>query len=988
MLHMPFITAKFLLPWSLTTLLTPVPGDADSSRIDVSLREGTNMAVALSPDNKTLALDLQGTIWVMSSTGGKAVPVTDDLGDCHEPAWSPDGNHIAFHSYRDGNYNIWAVRKDGSGLRRITSGIFDDREPCWSPDGTRIIFSSDRNSNYDIWETDLNTGELMQLTGDPANEYNPAFSPDGKRIAYVSDGREAGIYILDKDVKSLLYPSSLRLAAPSWSRNGNRLLFTEYERSKTTLLLTDIKERTTKKISDDEDIFPFRASWSDNDTFFYTADGKIKKRTRGKATVESVPFEAVISLNRKTYRRKQYNFDDRSEQKALGITGPVVSPDGKHVAFSALNDIYIQTIAGPVTRVTSDFYADIDPDWSPDGRAVAYVSDRNGSMQVWVQDLETGRSMLLTNIQEGSASMPVWSPDGRKIAYYVKGVLNEWGQADLCVADMLTGESVTVLEKIFVPGRPCWTGNGTTIGLMALKPASSRFREGKNEFLMVNLNDKTKYFTSTGSSEYPGIRGQNGPVWSPDGTMIAYIRDGFLCIDKVDEMGNIRGEPIQYTCELADKISWSGDSKSIVYLAVDKLKKLNIETDKSEIVTVNIYWRPQMPDEQYIIHAGKLFNGIDSNYIYNVDILIDGHRIKSIRPHSGQSELPVIDASGKTVMPGLFESHTHLHSVTGEKLGRIFLSNGITSVREAGADPYDALERKESWASDASHGPRLFSTGFFDGGRVYYGLSNPIVSEKHMLLELERAGKLGFDLIKTYVRLDDSFQKEIIEAAHKAGIPASSHEIYPAARYNIDAVEHFRGTSRRGYSPKQSALNRIYDDVIRIYVKSGIVVTPTIVMHEGFLKMTKEDPALLENKQLNAFYSENYIRSWANRKAPDDYGPNFHEFQKAVCAVVNSGGNITAGTDSPFVPYGTSLHAELWLFTDGGLTPFQALQTATIKAAEAAGAKKDLGSVEPGKLADLVIINGDPLDDIKNTRNVEIVIKNGIRYNIDDLLSF
>ncbi|MDB5242539.1 MAG: amidohydrolase, partial [Spirosoma sp.] len=103
----------------------------DSLKITVT--EGTNMAAALSPDRKTIAIDLQGTTWTLPINGGAARPVTDALGDCHQPAWSPDGNWIVFHSFWDGNYHIWMVRKDGSQRQQLTSGPYDDREPHWSP---------------------------------------------------------------------------------------------------------------------------------------------------------------------------------------------------------------------------------------------------------------------------------------------------------------------------------------------------------------------------------------------------------------------------------------------------------------------------------------------------------------------------------------------------------------------------------------------------------------------------------------------------------------------------------------------------------------------------------------------------------------------------------------------------------------------------------------------------------------------------------------
>ena len=114
--------------------------------IDVTVREGTSMSVAVSPDGRTLAVDLQGSIWTIPAAGGAATRITDLYNDARQPTWSPDGKSIAFFAYRDGGYDLWSIAPDGSQQRKLTWGAFDDREPAWSHDGTRLAFSSDRGN--------------------------------------------------------------------------------------------------------------------------------------------------------------------------------------------------------------------------------------------------------------------------------------------------------------------------------------------------------------------------------------------------------------------------------------------------------------------------------------------------------------------------------------------------------------------------------------------------------------------------------------------------------------------------------------------------------------------------------------------------------------------------------------------------------------------------------------------------------------------------
>ena len=338
--------------------------------------------------------------------------------------------------------------------------------------------------------------------------------------------------------------------------------------------------------------------------------------------------------------------------------------------------------------------------------------------------------------------------------------------------------------------------------------------------------------------------------------------------------------------------------------------------------------------------------------------------------------------------------HIHLSATVGEKLGKIWLSYGITSIREPGSDPYDALETKESWSSGICPGPRLFFTGgLLDGSRIPYGLAISVKNPNQVKMELERAKKLDYSLLKTYVRLPDSIQKILTAGAHKLGIPISSHELYPSAKYNVDALEHIAGTSRDGYSMILDANFRSYDDVIKLIGKSGMYNTPTIGMRTGYLRMASKYDELFNDDRMRRFVEPRFLNSLVHEKLLMDSLRDFKEDENyyALLSTVKSifllGGRITTGTDAPFAPFGSSLQAELWILVEAGLTPFQSLQAATIRSAEEVGVDKDLGSIEVGKLADMVIVNGDPLKRIQDAMKVTKVIKDGQIYSINDLLS-
>jgi imidazolonepropionase-like amidohydrolase len=235
-------------------------------------------------------------------------------------------------------------------------------------------------------------------------------------------------------------------------------------------------------------------------------------------------------------------------------------------------------------------------------------------------------------------------------------------------------------------------------------------------------------------------------------------------------------------------------------------------------------------------------------------------------------------------------------------------------------------------------------------------------------------------------------QKQVIDFAHANGLPVTSHELYPAVASGADGVEHIRGTSRRGYSPKVSQLNRSYQDVVDLLIASKMTITPTIGITAGtFPLMLARDPSRIDDR-FRALFPESIVRGMeaqAKSIPPADFDRLMNVWRpmgELVRKVVKGGGVVIAGTDSPIFPYALAYHTELEIFQQSGLTPFEVLQTATTRAAEALGEGANLGSIEAGKLADLVIVTDDPLVDVKNARKVRTVIKNGEVHTLEDLL--
>jgi imidazolonepropionase-like amidohydrolase len=263
-----------------------------------------------------------------------------------------------------------------------------------------------------------------------------------------------------------------------------------------------------------------------------------------------------------------------------------------------------------------------------------------------------------------------------------------------------------------------------------------------------------------------------------------------------------------------------------------------------------------------------------------------------------------------------------------------------------------------------------------------------IASPQHLSGELAAASSFGVDFFKTYVRLPDRYQQIVTDYAHAAHLPVTSHELYPGAAFGVDGVEHLRGTSRRGYSPKVSARNRSYQDVTDTIIKSGMTLTPTIGIQGAFAIRASADTAIAFDPRLDLYPPAvaGALRELTKKPLDARADVPLKPYGATVKTIVAGGGTVLAGTDSPLVPYGLGLHLELQTFVDAGLTPFQALQTATANAARALGVDDQLGTIEAGKLADLAFVANDPLADIRYARAVRRVMRGGRLYTVDELI--
>ena len=954
----------------------PVP----QKEVSVNVNQGTNMAVAVSPDARRIVASIQGTLFTLDISGGRATSITDYYFDAREPHWSSDGSKIVFHGYRNGNWDLWQIEPDGKNPTALTNDPYDDREPAFSPVGDEIVFSSDRGGNYDLWL--LSDGVPEQLTSAEQNEHSPAWSPDGSKIAFAADAGKGNydIRVIDLatgEVEHLLTESG-NISGISWKPDATAISYRRLTNSSADglsarLRLLDLASGNSSNLSaGSADVFPFRASWIGGATLVYSASGEIRQLIVDEAE-KTIPFTAKFLLDRESYQRKKRDYTDIG-RKALGISAPVISSDGNLIAYTALGDLWLSDTRNGITRqLTDDVFADQSPVFTGDGSTITYLSDKTGELKVWNYDLLNNSAEAMKG--DLSLSGISWSPDGTRIAGYKSVQGNPLG-AQLTVIDIESGQEQSIYKPI--PPQPIsWRADGKQLVTAVLAPFSSRYREGVYHLLAVDIESgEVKQSTPTRHRDI------FSPNLSADGETYTYVQGALLWRARLDGTG----EPVQITDRLTDSPSFSTNGEYGVFMSGDRMFRLKVATGELTDVTPVLDYKNETNTEEWVLRVGKLFDGRSDTYQEDVDIIISGNRIREIGPQIIR-DAKVVNMSDKTVMPGLFEMHGHMGGLS-ESQGRAWLAFGITSVRDPGSEPYTAKERQEAWDSGRRIGPRTHITGYLaDGNRVYYPIAEGLVSVEHVERAIERTRLLQLDFIKTYVRLPDEWQKLVVDAAHGMGIPTSSHELFPAVNHGMDHVEHFGGTSRRGYQPKVSQTGYIYGDVINLLAKSGMGITPTLVL-PGFAVIATEDEDFFETPQFEAFYGPQVktgLKMFFSRMATASTVSKANA--SALRELVDAGALVVTGTDSPFVPYGAGLHAEFRLYVRAGLSPFETLYAATVSSATAAGVIDDTGTLEAGKLADIVVVDGDPLADIKDADNVVMTVKNGRAYTLETLLT-
>lgn len=951
----------------------------------VSVSAVTDVALTLSPDGQHIAFDLLSILWTIPVAGGPATRLTGDFDDLGQPDWSPDGKSIVFQSYRSGNFHLWSIPATGGAFTQLTDGLCDDREPRWSPDGKWIAFSSDRSEGrYAIHLLEVATRTVTLFSEGRGQDSEPCWTPDGKAVVYISDGCKLMKKAIGGHASELasvplsrdrMKPSEIH--APGVAPDGT-VFYSRLIGGAMTMVAGD------KDLITGEDLYPFRPSFAGG-ALFYASGGQIRRRAADGATL-AIPFTASVPVTQAQYAKKTRDFTSTLPKPVVGIVGPQLSPDGKWIAFGALNDLWLMPVGGAPRPLIKDQWYKVDPAWSADGKWIAFATDRGGTMDLWLHEVATGTERQLTNIPDKGLVSPAWSGDGKWIA-----CLDQNGA--LHVVEVASGSVRKIFDDLWEPGRPSFGPGGKTIAYAAFKPTSARYREGLSEILTVDVATGKGAYAPIAEGKSLGVRGLDGPMWSPDGTKMAYVFASTLWVVPVDEKGAFTGPPVKITDEVTDAPSWSGDGSKLLYLSNGKLRMVPAMGGAPVTIPCRLTWANAKPVGKLVLTADRLWDGMAATWVTGKEVLVEGNKVSAILPAGTVKDANAqhIAGTGQTLMPGLIDMHTHRQMQGynyGDRMGRAWLAMGITATRSPGCPAYHMVEDREAIQGGHRVAPRHFATGeAIDGGRIYYNFMRPVTEPGQMALELSRAKALDYDMVKTYVRLRHDIQKEVVTEAHRMGMHLSSHYHYPALHSGMDCMEHMGATNRYGYSRTITALGGGYQDVNGLFAAAQAGRTPTLFVATYLLG---EDDGLATDARIKTLFpSWEYAKLMARVKAmkEGDTSPYKDSLQRQVQQIKETmryGGRVIAGTDAPIDLVAISLHLNLRGMVVGGMTTVDALQTATRNSGEFLG--EPIGRIAPGMLADLLMVDGDPLADVAALAAVRTVVTNGTSYTPDVLI--
>ncbi len=1059
--------------------------------------EGTWTSLDISPDGKTIVFDMLGDLFTVPVTGGKATPLTRGIAFDSHPRWSPDGKKILFSSDRSGAENIWWIDLEKKDTFQVTKER-DQNFPSatWTPDGDYIVYSKGK-MQVQLYLVHKDGGAGTQLISTPAGlkTIDPAVSPDGRYVyfskrfgpwTYNAPLPQYQIGVYDRE-NSKLQTITSRYGSgftPVLSKDGQWLVYGSRFEDKTGLVIRNLQTGDEHWLAypvqrDDQEsiatmgVLPGMAFTPDSKAVIASYGGKIHRIPVDGSGAAEIPFSVDLALEMGPRLEFKYPVSDSAYGLATQIRDAVPSPDGKKLAFTVLDRLYVMDYPkGTPKRLTTHEFTEAQPSWSKDGKSIVFVSwtpqgghlykvaaaggavqqltkagalyqnpvfDNTGGRIVFQRSKAQKYKQAFESGYDDGEEELCWMPaaggdiaiisraDGRANPHFVEGqdriYLNN-GNGDLLSIkwDGTDEKTIAHITGITTYGISIYKHGHLDMGdncllsetaaeatevsqpspaaVITMSPTGKRvIAQINNEIYMATIPETGKLVTislaDAGSAQFPArkltVLGGEFPFWEADGEKVHWSLGNAHFVYDADAAqafdDSVKTAKKRATDSLA-RVKPDTTTKKDTTAKKDSTAKKDAAGPKPETsykaieTAVKVYYQRDMPQGVVLLKGARIITMEGGQVIENGDILVENNRIKAVGP-TGSLTVPanakVIDVAGKTIVPGFVDTHSHMWPQWGVHKNQVWkyamnLAYGVTTTRDPQTSSTDVLTYGDEVDAGAVFGPRVYSTGpgvgFWD-----YNVKDSAQAED-ILRQYSKYYNTHY--IKMYLTGNRQQREWIIMAAR-------NQQLMPTTEGGLNTKLNMTNLLD-GYPGHEHAIPiyPLYSDLVKAIAFSQMCVTPTLIVSYGgpFAEnywWETENP--YHDAKVQYFMPYEEVAGKTRRDKEGWFMPEeqvFPKHAKSMKAMVEQGALAGIGSHGEF--QGVGYHWEMWAMGSGGMQPMDVLRVATILGATGLGLDHDLGSVKVGKLADLVILDKNPLENIRNTNSVYYVMKNGRLY--------
>ncbi len=1012
--------------------VSAIPGEPRDITIDT--RSGSWMSVDVSPNGETIAFDLLGDIYTMPIVGGEATAINSGHSWSIQPRFSPDGSEIAFTSDAGGGDNIWIMKADGSDSRQLTKEDFRlMNNPYWSPDGEYIAakkhLTTTRSAGTgEIWLYHRNGGGGVAVVERPNEQHQKAlgetaFSPDGRYIYYSLDQTPGGTFEYAQDSNGEVMAirrhdlhtgesegfvsgagGSVR---PTPSPDGKYLAFVRRIRGESALFLKDLSsgaeypiykglDKDLQEVWGTHGAYPGMDWTPDSNSVVFWAGGAIKRVAIDSKEVADIDFR--VNDTRSVYDPPRPKVDVAPASFATTMVRNVeVSPDGSKVVFESAGYVYVKNLpSGNPTRLTRDGsdHFEYDPSWSRDGRNITFISwDDEDLASVRRVRSSGGRSTRITK-QPGHYHSPRFSPDGRSVVYWANGggylTSPDWSmRTGVFVVATAGGDSRLITDD----------GSNPHFGASNDRLYVTRSGEGGRQLVSIDLNGEKPRTHASGEhllryEVAPDDRHfayrQNYQVHAlplPPGGKALSLSTSISSVNMTQASGDGGNYP-----------HWANGGKTLAWTLGANLFEANVDElfvladddagyeAPSDSISLSMQLEADVPSSVVALTGARIVTMADDTggVIEDGVVVVEGNRITAVGA-SNDVSIPDgasrVDVTGKTIIPGLIDAHAHGSAGVGmipeqNWMAYATLAFGVTTVHDPSNDATEIFAAAEMQRTGTILSPRIFSTG-----DIVYGARSTYLADINSLDDarehVRRLKAQGAGSIKNYNQPRREQRQQVTTAAREEGMLVVSEG---GSQFHMDLSMVADGNSTIEHNLPQSML---YEDVLQFWSQTKVAYTPTLGVTYGGLRGEDywyQESNVWEHPLLSKYVPPHILQPRSVRRimAPAE---DYYHTVSAVTAKLMADRGVLVSIGAHGQREGLASHWEMWSFAQGGMSAVEAIRAATATPAKALGYDADLGSIEVGKLADLVVIDANVVEDIFQSDKVNMVMLNGRLYD-------